>query len=209
MRPYLVRNRHALIQQIVNLVQNDYLFYVTGRIPDHKDAAAVDRKLLAQYPRPTSRTTAWRWKKQGMARVAYLRHGRFFVLISTHGQGRFLEQERFADIRRAPLRYGGYSVSCYDDKVKVSIDKATFRRLGAYCLPIATRRSVEWWHQKIRALPFQAWRGVQDQVYRLIGAINTERKRARLQPLEWRVCLRTKRRSLKVYVAEGDTDEVI
>jgi hypothetical protein len=42
----------GFVQQLaVGYVTHRYYFYITGRIPDHKDPAATDRKLVARYGR--------------------------------------------------------------------------------------------------------------------------------------------------------------
>jgi len=104
----------AFIQQLaVAYVARGYWFYVSGWIPFNKDAEAVDCKLIEKYGIDISKWERARRKKAGLANLHYLRHGRNFVLIATHGKHRFFEEEAavIRDIRRVPFRLGGYSVS--------------------------------------------------------------------------------------------------
>jgi len=73
------------IQQLaVCYVGRGYWFYVTGEVPEHKDPADVDGKLIERYQVDLSRWARLRRKKAGLASIQYLRHGRFFVLVATH-----------------------------------------------------------------------------------------------------------------------------
>ena len=96
-----------------NLLPHGYWFYVTGRVPADKDPAAVDVKLIGKYGIDRSRAARARRKRAGYANLRYLRHDRFFILLATHGQGAFFEQERASirDIRKVPLQFAGYSIS--------------------------------------------------------------------------------------------------
>jgi len=116
-------------------VTNGYWFYVTGQIPVNKDPRAVDTKLITRYGLDVSKWTRCRRRKHGTASVQYLRHGRFFVILATHGSHEFFtaEASRIRDIRRVPLRYGGYAVSCrrFADRwhAAVRLDADVFRHL--------------------------------------------------------------------------------
>ena len=40
----------GFLQQLaVAYMAHGYWFYVTGRVPDHKDPATIDRKIIRQY----------------------------------------------------------------------------------------------------------------------------------------------------------------
>src|SRR5262245_36676615 len=103
----------GFVQQLaVAYVQHGHWFYVTGTLPEHKDPRALDEKLEARYGLTTSKWARARAKARRQASVRYIRHGRFFVLVSTKGQHEFFQRERgICDVRRHPIRYGGYSIS--------------------------------------------------------------------------------------------------
>ena len=104
----------GFVQQLaVGYVTHGYWFYVSGWIPEGKDPLKTDAKLIERYGIDVSKWTRCRGKKAGLANVQYLRHGRFFVLLATHGQHPFFVQEPgFRDIREKPLEFAGYSIGC-------------------------------------------------------------------------------------------------
>ncbi len=72
----------------------------------------MDDKLVRRYHADPSKWARLRRKRVGLANVAYLRFGRTFVLVATHGLGEFFEAEGGAvrDARQEPFRVGGYAV---------------------------------------------------------------------------------------------------
>ena len=72
-----------------NLLPHGYWFYVTGRVPEGKDPRAVDRKLIEKYAIGLSRQQRARRKLAGQANLHYIRLGRFWVLLATHGEHAF------------------------------------------------------------------------------------------------------------------------
>ena len=126
MYPCEVTNTAAFVRQLaVSYVARGYWFYVTGTIPAHKDPRKTDAKIIRQYGIDMSKWTRWRRKKAGLANVRYLRHGHYFVIMATCGVHCFFESERESvqDIRRVPLSYAGYAVSCsrHGGKWRVSL----------------------------------------------------------------------------------------
>ena len=95
----------GFVQQLaVGYVAHGYWFYVSGWIPEDKDPRKTDAKLIERYGVAVSKWTRCRNKKAGLASVQYLRHGRSFVLLATHGQHPFFVQEPgFRDIREKPV----------------------------------------------------------------------------------------------------------
>lgn len=105
----------GFIQQLaVAYITHGYWFYVAGEIPEGKDPAAVDAKLIERYGIAISKWSRCRRKKRGLANMQYLRHERFFLLLATKGRHEFFERERLIirDVRRAPIKRWGYSIGC-------------------------------------------------------------------------------------------------
>jgi hypothetical protein len=136
----------AFVQQLAcNLVNHGYWFYTVGHVPPDKDPCAVDRKLIAGYGLEMSKWQRARRKAKGEAKVSYLRHDRFFVLLATAGEHVFYRREgRVRDIRREPIVFDGYSIGCskgsdgrYHASVKIHSDAFNERRL--YLLGVALR----------------------------------------------------------------------
>jgi len=105
----------GFVQQLaVAYITHGYWFYVAGTIPDGKDPAAVDAKLIDRYGIAISKWARCRRKKQGLANMQYLRHERFFVLMATKGRHEFFEREiaMIRDVRRKSIKFAGYSIRC-------------------------------------------------------------------------------------------------
>ncbi len=180
----------GFIQQLaVCYVPNGYYFYVTGRVPDHKDPAVVDQKLIRQYGIDRSKWSRARRKKIGQANVQYLRYDRFFVLLAQHGEHPFFaaEADQVRDIRRHPLYFMGYSIGCRQGRKggashgSVRIQQPLFQELKAGFGRIALRRSVEELVHEIRAIPYELYAPVRDQLRGILRAVNRRRQAAGLE----------------------------
>lgn len=187
----------GFIQQLAaNYLPHGYWFYVTGHIPEGKDPAAVDLKLIAKYGITPSRSRRARRKQAGQANVHYLRFERFFVLLATKGEHEVLfreEGQNLRDIRREPLVFGGYSLSVKrgqflkkaqpdepatpDGKyrVRVQIAREKNRELRAHFLEIAAKRSAEDLSRALYCLPFEPYAPVRKQLLSLLSLANQTR----------------------------------
>ncbi len=180
----------GFVQQLaVTYVHHGHLFYVTGQIPEGKDPRAVDAKLIERYDLSVSRWARTRAKAMGRASVQYIRQGRFFVLIATKGRHKFYERESgIRDIRRHPIRYGGYSISYRrgaDRKRHVSVRIAPdeYLRLKAHLVGLARHRSVEnLWAEFLR-LRFEPYAPVRRQLLNILRAVNRLRREAGFEPV--------------------------
>ncbi len=182
-------------QLAVSYLRNGYWFYVTGIIPAGKDPKAVDQKLLARYEIDISKWTRARRKQAGLANLQYLRYGSFFVLLATHGQHRFFEEENASvrDARRVPIRFHGYSVSFRAGHPHVRIEQAVYKELKAFFLDLAPRRSAEALAEDLAELPFEPYAPIRRQFLSILRAVNRERERAGFRPVP-ATCFRFTRR---------------
>ena len=202
----------GFVQQLaVNYVGNGYFFYVTGVIPAHKDPRAVDRKLIAKYRIGISKWARMRRKAQGIANVQYIRHGRFYVLIATHGKHPFFlsedlggEGDQVKDLRRTPIKFASYSIGHRGGHVHVAIERGTYLELKSYLLEIALRRPREVLEREFFGLPFEAYAPVRRQFVTMFKAVNERRSVAGLDGLQIS-CLRLRRRIFRPFEApEGE-----
>src|SRR5262245_57075531 len=109
---HIAASESTFVRQLaVSYVGRGFWFYVSGVIPEGKDPLKTDEKLMRRYLVGISKWARARRKKAGLGNVHYLRHGRFFVLLASHGAHRFFLEEDFNDCRRVPIRAFGYSVS--------------------------------------------------------------------------------------------------
>lgn len=192
-----VYSRDGFVHYLVtSLICRGYWFYVTGWIPDGKDATAIDRKLTDKYDCAISKSARWRRKKLGKANVRYVRCGRFFLLIATKGEHGFFEEEaNIRDIRKAPIKFNGYSISFRRDgrptanattiqyRVHVRIEKERFKELTAEFEAIGIRMSADRLAARLYELPFHGYAPVRRQLCTLLRLINRRRRRAGLTQL--------------------------
>lgn len=188
------RNVDAFLAQLVRYVASGHYFYVTGRIPDRKDVAAVDRKLVALYDIAKPRWARARRRLAGTAGIHYLRHSRFFVLIATHGRHPFFTDHAttIRDIRRQALQVGGYAVRYTYSvrekrwKVFVRLDRETYRNLRAEMLARAVRgsyRAPAALEREFRQLRWQPYEPVRRQLAAILKAVNRRRRYAGYPPV--------------------------
>jgi hypothetical protein len=182
----------GFIQQLaVSYVAKGYWFYVAGSIPEGKEPGRTDAKLIAKYDVDISKWTRVRRKRQGKATLQYLRFHRFFVLLATLGKHRFYMQESVIwDIRKRPIRFAGYSVSCKmgrDGKWHplVRIDALEFKMIKRHFLKAALTTSTEVLAGILWGLRFVPYAPVRAQYRHLFHAVNERRRLASLEPLPW------------------------
>lgn len=196
----------GFVQQLaVGYVARGYRFYVACRIPSGKDPAEVDAKLIARYGLDVSKWVRCRRRREGEASVQYLRYGRFFVLIATHGRHPFFEREQgWRDIREHPLHLGEYSVGCRKGRdgrfhASVRISKAALARLQGRLDRIALHRDAGRLGLFWRRLRFEPYAPVRRQLLGLFWRMNGRRKAAGLEPVGVGA-LRLRRRPLAPFV---------
>ena len=184
-----------------NYLPHGYWFYVTGIVPENKDVRRIDGKLIEKYGIDRSRAARSRRKRLGYANLHYLRHGRFFILIATHGRHRFFEDEArcLRDIRRVPLRFAGYAISYRRGQRNrkgmldqawhshVAIEREHFKDVKALLLDLAVRRSARSLALELYGLPFEPYAPIRRQMLGLLRAINKARKQAGLRSLPHQV----------------------
>jgi hypothetical protein len=195
----------GFVQQLaVAYVRNGYWLYVAGQVPAGKDAGRVDAKLLARYGVATSRWAKARAWKAGEAKLQYLRHGGFFLLLATRGRHCFFTEERrvLRSLRREPVTCFGYSVSYRGGHPHVRIEHKEYLMLKEHFLKIALRHRPERVAWEFRALPFEPYAPVRRQLLAIFRAVNDRRKRAGLEPLD-KGCVRLRR---KVYRPFAEPD---
>lgn len=203
----------GFVQQIACCyLRHGYWFYVTGHIPAGKDARAIDRKLIEKYGIGVSESTRARRKRLGQANLQYLRHDRLFVILATKGEHEFfeIESKSIHDIRRTPLKYGGYAISYRRGgrtrkgerdaqwHAHVAIERRRFLELKAWYLDLAVHRSVEHLALEFYRLPYEPYAPVRRQLLNLWRAVNRRRRQAGFQPVPVEV-LPLKRRIVRPF----------
>lgn len=140
----------------------------------------------------------------GEAKLQYLRHGRFFVLLSSHGGHEFLRREGAAvrDARRTPIKFAGYSVSFRRGHACVRIEVETYKWLKTRFVEQALQ-GKEKLEVGFYQLPFEPYRPVRHQLLTMLRAVNRRRKAAgyELPPVS---CVRFKRKIYRPFEREGE-----
>ena len=178
------RNLSDFIRQLaVNYIARGYFFCVKGEIPEHKDPRKTDEKIIGQYGIAISKWTRARQKKQGVAGVQYLRHGREFVIAATHGEHRFFEEEaNIQDVRRVPLKVSmysiGYNQSGTGGHVSVRIEREAFNALKARMETRALFDSAEEIEAELGFVEIAPYAAIRSQTWNLLRAVNRRRELA-------------------------------
>ncbi len=221
---YEVTNLVGYLQRVAtHLLPKGYYFFVQGIVPEGKEPSALDEKLLAKYE-VVKTEGARRWRKQqGLGNVQYVRFGKSWILMATHGDHPIREGEgtNLKDVRRVPIRIGEYSVyvkrgnflkkqspdkSAKPDgkwRVRVLIAREPYRELCAYFLSIACRRRAETLSDELFALPYVPYAPVRKQLLKLFRLINAKRQAAGFVKVP-ATCLRFKREIVRAFDVSYD-----
>ncbi len=184
-----VASVEAFVQYLAsNLIRHGYWYHFVGHVPPHKDPAAVDRKLAERYQANLDKFTRSRRKKKGLANVAYVRHERTFVLLTTEGDHAIFDEHPMLDLRRRPIRLFGYSIGAgrgHDGKfhASVRIGDEAFAKLESYFLDIATHRSAQTLADELRKIRFVPYARVRRQFLKLLRLVNERREMAGYEPV--------------------------
>jgi len=196
----------GFVQQLaVSYVTNGYFFYVLGRVPARKNPAAIDAKLVARYGIDCSKFTRYRRKLAGQANLQYIRFRDTFVLLATHGEHPFFEDEgeQVLDLRRVPLKVGGYSISSKQGRAVVRIEREECRALKAYFLSLAVHRSAGFLADEFSAAPYEPYAAVRGQLLCIWRAVNRARKLAGFEPVP-RESVRAERRIYRPFESRAE-----
>ena len=205
----------GFVQQLsTGFIAKGYFFYVTGNIKANQDPRHVDRKIVNKFNVAISKWARYRRKKKRsadgrpLANTQYIRHHRFFVLLATPGHHLFFEEHetrkngsrshQWADVRRRPIVYGGYSIGHRNGHTSVRMSRKAYRELKDHFLRIAVNGQREQLEREFMQAPFEPWGGVTRQMFCILRASNRARKSAGL-PLIPNDCVRTRRRQLRPF----------
>jgi hypothetical protein len=193
----------GFIQQLaVSCVSKGFFFYVAGSIPEGKDPAKIDAKLADRYGIAISKWARARRKQAGLANLRYVRYGRFFVLLATHGKHQFFEDEAASirDVRRTPIRFSGYSISYRGGHVHVRIEQEEYKQIKAYFADRAAHRSLPALERELAAIRFEPYAPVRRQLLCILREVNRIRKCAGFTQLNGKV-FRFKRRIYRPFAS--------
>jgi len=195
----------GFVQQLATAyIGHGYRYYAVRQIPERKDPARADERIIEAYGLDISKWQRARRKASGLSNVQYIRHGHFAVLIAAPPLGRhsfFRECPDYKDIRKKAIRYGGYSIGCsYSTNTgrwhaSVRIEREQYLRLRDYLVDVATKRSASSLSEELRTLRFEPFARVKRQYLALLRQVNERRHTAGLVELP-ATCLRLHRKSI-------------
>jgi hypothetical protein len=215
------------VGRIQRLVSRGYYFAYVGYLKPPKEPSKLDAKMaeLWKLNKPEWQRAAR--NRGGESSVHYVRFGRRYVLLSTHGwanqkgrrqrrrpaeprqSGRFFhEYPGFLDLKDKGLKLFGYNIkstwSVKEGRRKtfVSLNRKTYRLMKASLLRKATRpryRSREAMEAVFWHLPVQWYGPVQGQMRTIVGATNRVRRRAGSSQLRITKCVRRTLRPLRPF----------
>ncbi len=202
-KKYLVEalSVEGFIQQIaVSYLANGYFFFVSGFVPKDKQATAIDAKLLDRYGVGVSKWSRARQKRSGIASMQYIRYGRLFLLMATHGKHTFFTEEKkgIRDARRTPIKAFGYAISFRGGHSHVRIELSEYKRLKAHLIELGKHRVAETVEAAFRSVPFEPYAPVRRQLINIWRAVNRARKEAGFDLISIE-CIRMKRRIVKPF----------
>jgi hypothetical protein len=226
---YNACSAEGFVQQLAsNYLPHGFWFYVSGIVPEKKDPALVDQKLIRKYGVDRSRQARARRKQAGFANLHYLRFERYWVLLATHGAHDFFELEarNIRDARKVGIQFNGYSIGVKKGgfvrktqpdeppvrdgkyRVRVQIAAKRYREMKAYFLEIATHRSVEALGSELYNVPFQPYAPVRQQMLNILRLVNRARKEAGYELIPPSV-LRYRRRIVKPFYPAIDRGRLL
>jgi hypothetical protein len=223
---YEVASEIGFVQRVAtHLLPKGYYFFVQGTLPEGKNPAALDAKLLSKYDvAKTEGARRWR-KSQGLGNVQYVRFQRSWILLATHGEHAIREGEgsNLNDARRAPIRIGDYAIyvkrghyvkrlpadqEATPDgrwRVRVLIAREAYRELCAYFRSTACHRRADALADELSRLPYEPYAPVRKQLLKLLRLVNSTRQAAGYSKIA-PTCLRLRRTIVKGFVGMGSTD---
>jgi len=180
MNPFIAQTPTQFIRKVaLDYLRYGYWCYALREIPEGKDLATVDQKLIDYYDITTCRTRRARNREKGLANVVFVRYKNHFVLLATDGVHEQFEKLNSYDIRMAPLHFHDYSVGMLRGKPSVQVAKAIWQDVERRFQNIALHHKNEV-ECKVNALPYANFPGVYTQKLALLSQINRKRKRAGL-----------------------------
>lgn len=196
----------GFVQQLaVSYLSNGYFFFVQGWVPEGKDPKAVDKKLLEKYGIAISKWSRARRKQAGLANMQYIRFGRMFLLMATHGKHKFFEEEKgtIKDARKSPIRAFGYAISHRGGHSHVRIDLNEYKRLKAHLMGLAKHREATTIEGEFFSVPFEPYAPVRRQLINIWRAVNQLRKESGFAPIRI-TGIRLKRTQRRVVESEEE-----
>lgn len=160
-----------------------YYHYVHQTLPDGRDYAKIDSRIIEKYEVKLSKSRRSRVRKKGGTVCKYWRMGSEAFILATEGspEHRFFHEEAcYKDIRKQPLVIGYYTVGMLNEgRTYVKLRKSRLRHVQAQLdrMTYEDGNRVQAYFDGISSFTFK---GVLEQKQRLKARVNIRRRRAGL-----------------------------
>ena len=181
---YEVQTLGQFLSKVCLYLRYGYVRYAVREIPEGKDLAKIDEKILENYQVTYRHMTRARRKQKGLANVVYVRFGQTFILMATPGEHAAFDNIVSRDFRESPFHFSGYSIGIKNKKPNIIIEPKRFKRIHKKAHAIALHnpgRVTAYLHSMS---PFR-FAGVNDQRWKLFLEVNKRRKVARISRIKW------------------------
>ena len=188
---------------------------MTGVVPDRLTASELDARLIEKFGLDISRDRRSDQRATGNGSIHYLRHDRFWVLISTparNGNRFFTEntepktgEHLWHDVWARAIMFHGYAIRVPAGKLLIKVERHEFKRLKNELLELAKFVSGERLTGILcQRFHYEQYPGVQEQLYRLVECLNQRLKRSGLGRIEFSQLKRGRRalRGRRLYALE-------
>lgn len=156
-------------------------------IPEGKQLWRIDKKLLATYEVTYTSCVKDRKKKQGIARVAYVRLDREFILMATEGEQttpfKVFTKYPDRDLRVKPLIVRGYAIYLQDGTPVIEVEPTRFSRQSRFVLSHFAKHP-DYIVKLFRTVSPFHFPGIVRQKRTLLDKINARRRKANLSKVE-------------------------
>jgi hypothetical protein len=192
MKPYVASGVGDFLRKVVyDYVRYGYVFYALREIPLEKagedELRRIDAKLIQAYGVTYNRTTRMRRAEKGLGNVAYVRCGRWFVILGTDGEhGPLFQRMRKKHFEDEPLFFAGYVVQIEKGRVEVKLAPRRWKQISELGGRIALhneRKVLDFFHRFLRKVAPFSFPGVVRQKEKLLEEVNARRKTAGLSTI--------------------------
>ena len=205
MYPCVAVSSKALIDQLAySYINYGHRFYVTGVVPDRLEPQEFDLRIIEKFRLNITRSERARRRAVGEGSIHFIRHERFWVLISTAAPAgnMFFEENtepktgyaQWKDVRKASITFCGYAIRAPGGVVRITVNRHEFSRVKGALVELAKYVPADRLKKILeREFPYEQYPGVQEQLYRLVGLVNHRLKRSRLGQISFSEVKRRRR----------------
>ncbi len=192
MYPCVAVSPKAFVDQLAySYISYGHLFYVTGVVPDRLKPQELDVRMIKKFGLNITRDERARRRAAGEGSIHFIRHERFWVLISTAAPAgnMFFEENtepktghaQWKDVRKQAISFRGYAIRAPGGSVRITVNRHEFSRVKGALVELAKYVPADRLKKILeREFLYEQYPGVQAQLYRLVGLVNHRLKRSRL-----------------------------